>query len=271
MAPITLPCSCTATPLTENGLIYAMDTLHIDAATLWAMLFVETHGCGYLASRRPQILFERHLFSKSTGGKHDDAAPDVSDPVPGGYGPGGDNQYSRLAQAYALDVEAALASASWGLGQVLGEFATKVGYSSVNDMVTAMATSEDRQLRAVVGFIQWQNLEGALQQQNWAAYAKAYNGVDYAKNQYDSRLSMAYNLYKDPARRPDLTVRTAQMLLYLLGYDPHGVDGSTGAHTLTALHNFQYAQGQSLSTEIDDGVVASLQAALPAAVSLSFS
>ena len=265
----TIACSCSATPLTADGLQHAMDTLNIDAATLWAMVNVETHGCGYFASRRPQILFERHLFSKSTGGQYDATAPDVSNPVPGGYGPGGDSQYTRLAQAYALDAEAALGSASWGLGQILGSHATNVGYNSVDDMVTAMACSEDKQLEAVVGFIQWQNLEKALHQQNWAAYARSYNGVDYAKNQYDTKLSLAYNLFKDPAKRPDLTVRTAQMLLYLLGYDPHGVDGSMGAHTLTALHNFQAAQGQTLSTEIDDGVMASLNAALPAAVNLS--
>src|SRR5258708_4200452 len=265
----TLPFLCSATPLTTNGLQSAMDALSIDAATLWARVLVETHGCGFFPSRRPQILYERHLFAKSTGGQYDATAPHVSTPVAGGYGPGGDNQYTRLAQAYALDANAALGSASWGLGQVLGQHAPHVGYNSVDDMVTAMAASEDQQLQAVVGFIQWQNLENALQQQNWAAYARAYNGIDYAKNQYDTKLSLAYSLFKEPAKRPDMTVRTAQMLLYLLGYDPHGVDGSMGAHTLTALHNFQAAQQQTLSTEIDDGVVASLVASLPAAVSLS--
>ncbi|KAA6462972.1 DUF3380 domain-containing protein [Acidobacteria bacterium AB60] len=266
----TLTCSCSATPLTADGLQYAMDTLNIDAPTLWAMVFVETHGCGYFASRRPQILFERHLFSKSTGGQYDATAPDVSNPVAGGYGLGGENQYTRLAQAYALDSTAALASASWGLGQILGQHATHVGYGSVEDMVTAMSASEDDQLKAVVGYIQWQNLERALQQQDWAAYARSYNGIDYAKNQYDTRLSGAYLNFKDPSKRPDLTVRTAQMLLYLLGYDPHGVDGSIGAHTLTALHNFQAARGQTLTTGIDDGVIAALTAALPDAVCLAF-
>lgn len=264
----TLPCSCTATPLTANGLQYAMDTLGIDAPTLWAMVFVETHGCGYFPTRRPQILFERHLFSKATNGQYDTC--DVSNPVPGGYGLGGDNQYSRLAQAYALSSDAALGSASWGLGQILGQHAPHIGYNSVSDMVTAMATSEDEQLKAVVGFIQWQNLTGALQQQNWAAYARAYNGPDYAKNQYDTRLSGAYQNFQDQSKQPNLTVRSAQMLLYLLGYDPHGVDGSLGAHTLTALHNFQAAQQQTLTPNIDDGVVTSLAAALPAAVNLSF-
>src|SRR5258708_30939177 len=231
----TLPFLCSATPLTTNGLQSAMDALSIDAATLWAMVFVETHGCGFFPSRRPQILYERHLFSKSTGGQYDATAPGVSSPVAGGYGPGGDNQYTRLAQAYALDTDAALGSASWGLGQVLGQHAPHVGYNSVSDMVTAMSASEDQQLQAVVGFIRWQNLAKPLQQQNWAAYAKAYNGVDYAKNQYDTRLSMAYNLFKDPSKRPDLTRRTAQILLYLLAYDPHVLDGTMCANQLTAL------------------------------------
>ena len=266
----TIACSCTATPLTANGLQYAMDTLSIDAPTLWAMVFVETHGCGYFPSRRPQILFERHLFSKATNGEFDSSAPDVSNPVAGGYGAGGDNQYTRLAQAYALDADSALGSASWGLGQILGQHATHIGYNSVGDMVTAMATSEDEQLKAVVGFIQWTGLQSALQQQNWAAYARSYNGPDYAKNQYDSRLNGAWQTFQDPSKQPNLTVRTAQMVLYLLGYDPHGVDGSLGAHTLTALHSFQAAQQQPLTPAIDDSVVTSLVAALPAAVNLSF-
>jgi hypothetical protein len=264
-----LPCLCTATPLSEAGLQAAMDALNVDAATLWAMVHVETHGCGFFASRRPQILFERHKFSQHTGGQYDATAPDVSNPIPGGYGAPGDFQYTRLGEAYDLDPDAALMSASWGLGQVMGENFAMVGYASVSDMVAAMVSSEDEQLEAVVAFVKSKNVATALQQQTWAVYAAAYNGADYAKYNYDSNLSAAYSLFQDPAKRPDLSVRTAQMYLTLLGYNPQGVDGSMGAHTLTALHNFQVAQQQTLSTAIDDGVVASLLAALPAATNLS--
>lgn len=264
-----LPCSCTATPLTASGMQSAMDALGIDAPTLWAILYVETHGCGYFSSRRPQILFERHLFHQYTGGKFDAVAPDISNPIPGGYGPGGDSQYARLAAAYALDPEAALQAASWGLGQILGVHATEIGYKSVDDMVDAMACSEDKQLQAVVGFIQHKKLETALQKQQWADYARVYNGSDYAKNQYDTRLQQAYTSFQDTTRRPDLSVRTAQMLLHLLGYDPHGVDGSMGAHTLTALHNFQVDQKLPLTPGINDDVISTLVGALPAATNLS--
>lgn len=278
----TLPIPCTAAPLTPNGLSSAMSTLGIDAPTLWAMLHVETKGCGYFASRRPQILFERHLFSKLTGGAWNATAPDVSNPVPGGYGAGGDAQYARLAKAYTLNPndppdlsvrtptrEAALKSASWGLGQVLGVNATEVGFQSVWDMVEGMSASEDQQLRAVVGFIRRNNLVDALQRKNWAAYASVYNGENYAQNQYDVKLGQAYATYLNPAQLPNLTVRTGQLLLYLLGFDPQAIDGSLGVHTLTALHNFQSQHKLALTPGIDDAVVTSLAAALPPTPSLS--
>jgi len=280
----TLPFPCTATPLSADGVQTAIDTLGVDAATLWAMLRVETKGCGYLASRRPQILFERHLFSQLTNGAWDATAPDISDPQPGGYGAGGEFQYTRLGEAYSINPAdpddpsvptdtrtAALQSASWGLGQVLGTNAASVGFVSVQDMVTAMADSEDAQLQAVVGFIQANNLQAPLQQQDWATYARRYNGPSYAKNQYDTKLAQAYALFQDATKVPDLNVRAGQLLLLLLGFNPGGVDGALGPKTLAALNSFQSQQGLPLTTGIDASVVASLTAALPAAPNLSLS
>jgi len=277
----TLPFPCTATPLSANGVQNAINTLGIDAATLWAMLHVETMGCGYLASRRPQILFERHIFSQLTNGTWDATAPDVSNPVPGGYGASGEFQYTRLGKAYSLNLSdppdpsvptptrnAALASTSWGLGQVLGTNANLVGFGAIQDMVASMSGSEDGQLQAVVGFIQARKLQTPLQQQDWIAYAEKYNGPNYAQNQYDQRLGQAHVLYQDATKLPDLTVRAGQLLLLLLGFNPSGVDGSIGPNTLTALHNFQSQQQLTLTTGIDAGVLATLTAVLPAAPGL---
>jgi hypothetical protein len=278
----TLPFPCVAAPLSANGVQNAINTLGIDAPTLWAMLHVESLGCGFLASRRPQILFERHIFSQLTNGAWDAVAPGVSNPQPGGYGPSGDNQYTRLGQAYGLNAAdppdpsvptptrtAALQSASWGLGQVLGTNATSVGFASIQDMVTSMTASEDGQLQAVVGFIQANNLQNALQQQDWTTYAEKYNGPGYAKNQYDKRLAQAYAQFQDATKIPDLTVRAGQLLLFLLGFNPSGIDGAIGPNTLTALHNFQSQQQQPLTTGIDGNVVAALNAALPPAPNLA--
>lgn len=266
----TLPFPCSALALSSTGFQSAVDSLGVDPATVWAMLSVETLGRGFLPDRRPQILFERHIFHGLTGGQWDQSNPDISNALPGDYGPSGAAQYPRLGRAVALDQDAALKSASWGLGQVMGENFAVAGFADVGSMVTAMAASEDAQLAAVVGFITANRLDKALQNQDWAGYARGYNGASYAKNSYDTKLAQSYATLKAGTSVPDLTVRTAQLYLLFLGYNPMGVDGQVGSHTLTALHNFQSANGQALTTGIDDGVVAALTAALPSAADLSF-
>ena len=265
----TLPFPCTALPLRSVGFQSSVDALGVDAATVWAMLSVETLGRGFLPDRRPQILFERHVFHGLTGGQFDQDYPDISNSQPGGYGPSGAAQYPRLARAVALDQDAALKSTSWGLGQVMGENYAIAGFADVGSMVQAMAASEDSQLTAVVGFITSNGLQKALQDRHWAAYAQGYNGAGYAKNSYDTRLAQSYAVFKAGANVPNLTVRAAQLYLLFLGYDPQGVDGQTGAHTLTALHNFQSANGQPLTTGINVDVVSALAAALPPARNLA--
>ncbi len=278
----TLPFPCTATPLSAGGLQSAMDKLKIDPPTIWAMLHVETNGCGYSVSRRPKILYERHIFSGLTHGQYDAAAPDVSNPDPGGYGASGDPQYARLGKAFNLDPaapddpsvptptrNAALESASWGLGQVLGSNYSDVGFDSAFHMVSAMAASEDLQLQAVVGFVLHKGLDTALQNQKWADYALHYNGKNYAENQYDSKLNDAYTLYQDASKLPNLTVRSAQLLLFLLGNNPGGIDGAAGAHTILALQAFQRANGLPVTSTVDQGAVDALTAALPDAPMLS--
>jgi len=264
----TLPFPCSSLPLSSTGFQSAVNTLGIDTPTMLAMLTVETPGCGFLSDRRPQILFERHIFSRLTGGVWDAGYPSISNPAPGGYGPGGAWQYSRLGSAVALNQEAALRSASWGLGQVMGENFTEAGFPSVDAMVAGACATEDQQLAAVVGFITANGLETALQAKDWAAYAHGYNGPNYAQNGYDTKLAHYYALFSNAANAPDLTIRAAQVYLLFLGFDPHGIDGQLGANTLTALHTYQSKNGQLLTTGIDANVVATLAAAMPTASDL---
>jgi hypothetical protein len=105
--------------LSEDGLQKASASLGVDLPALWAVMTVETRGCGFLRDKKPVILFERHWFRKLTNGKFDAIAPDLSNKTPGGYGSVND-QHERLARAIGLDRQAALSSASWGLGQVMG-------------------------------------------------------------------------------------------------------------------------------------------------------
>jgi hypothetical protein len=242
-----------AEPLDLDGLVEATERLGIKAAELWAVIDVETYGYGFIADRRPLLLFERHKFHGFTNGKYDAADPDISDPKWGGYGKGGANQYERLKRAIALDRDAALRSASWGIGQVMGFNFKVAGFKDVEKMVSAMIESESKQLAAMANFIVDKKLHKALQSHDWASFALGYNGADYAKNKYDTRLAAAYQ-----RRRiilPDLKIRAAQIYLVFLGYDPKGIDGLTGRGINAALQDFLEDNGLPAGSEIDEDLL----------------
>lgn len=241
-----------AKPLSAAGLEAATNRLGVDAPALWAVLTVETSGCGFLPDRRPKILFERHWFSRLTQGQFNAQAPDISNATSGGYGAGGAFQYERLAKAIAMNRTAALKSTSWGLGQVMGFNAAKVGFANVNALVAASQESEDAQLGAMVAFIDQANLAPALRAGDWAAFAFSYNGQDFQKNKYDEKLDLFHKRYQQ-GPMPNLAVRTAQMGLMLLGYGgARFVDGWFGSNTQKALMRFQANEGLNASGRIDD-------------------
>src|ERR1700736_6171754 len=115
----SLPFQGSAFGLTPDGLASVGSGLGVHAPEIWTVLTVETSGCRFLPDRRPQIFFERHIFHRLTQGRFDDG--DISDPTPGGYGPRGAQQYDRLSKAIAKDRVSALQSASWGIGQIMGQ------------------------------------------------------------------------------------------------------------------------------------------------------
>ena len=245
-------------PLSETGFATASNELGVEPAALWACLKVETSGRGFLPDRRPAILFERHIFHRETGGAFDATAPDVSNGQAGGYGAGGANQYTRLLVAIALDRRAALRSASWGIGQVMGFHAEGLGYGDVEAMVAAMVKSEDEQLHAMARFIETTSgLQPAMQRKDWTSFARGYNGADFAKNQYDTKLANQYAQLVTNGL-PDLRVRSAQLYLTYRGLNPGAVDGLIGSRTRDALRRFQQQAGLGATGEADGETLARL-------------
>ena len=234
--------------LSSVGLTAAADALSVDLPEIWAVIAVETSSFGFLADRRPQILFERHLFHRLTQGRFDDG--DISDQRPGGYGPPGTHQYDRLNVAIQLDRPAALRSTSWGLGQILGSNHAMAGYADVESFVTAMTDSEDLQLAAVSAFLRAAGLDGPLQQHRWSVFARGYNGPLYALNKYDVRLLGEYQKATAGALA-DLAIRTVQLYLQYRGYDVGPVDGVLGPHTRSAIEAFQAAEGLPQTGDVD--------------------
>jgi hypothetical protein len=260
-----LPFSGTATPLSAVALVRAAKALDCEAAVIDAVLRVETGGAGgFLAdgSGRPRILFEAHLFARATGGRYNASHPTISSPIWNrALYLGGAAEYDRLAQAVALDRGAALKSTSWGLFQILGQNHVPAGFRAVEYFVSAMATGEDAQLAAFTSFCTSEGLAAYLRARAWAAFARRYNGPQFAENRYADKLELAYQaaLKPVPAAKAEVSPNGSRPVLRLgdrgeavsrlqmvlrRHREPHLlVDGILGRATEEALIRFQTAVG----------------------------
>src|SRR5688500_14158988 len=139
---------------------------------------------GFNDDGTPVVLFERHKFDRLTNGRFRGkrvpglpaTVASISEPSWGGYGPKA-AQHKKLDFAAALDREAALKSASWGLFQILGENYAAAGFDSLQAFVNAMIRDVDGHLRALTMFIRSnRELLTSLRSRDWAVFAYNYNG-----------------------------------------------------------------------------------------------
>jgi hypothetical protein len=188
-------------PLTPEAAVAAALGLGIEVAALRAIAQVESGGAGFDSQGRPKILYERQVFSRSTTprGRFDAQHPDIS--APKGYGPGNygtaDQQWPKLARAYQLDGDAALKACSWGTFQILGKNHKVSGFPDVRSFVAEMFASPAGHLRALARFIRANpSIHRGLRTHDWAAVAKGYNGSNYKRFSYDTKLATAYEKFK---------------------------------------------------------------------------
>lgn len=194
--------------LRNATLVAAAARLGVELAAIFAVNEVESAGSGFLGTGKPKILFERHVMHQRLAlprAEGDDQAalrrhadelaaqyPALVNTKPGGY-IGGAAEHQRLAQARMIDALCANESASWGAFQIMGYHAERLGYASVDEFVRLMSQDENQQFEAFVRFIEADPaLLKALKGKKWAAFAKAYNGPNYARNLYDVKLERAY-------------------------------------------------------------------------------
>jgi hypothetical protein len=198
---IALPGLAMPAHLKDADLVKAAAVLGVPVAAIRAVNEVESRGQGFLPDGRPVILFERHKFFKALAERKIDPAPlaakypNIVSSTAGGY-MGGAAEYTRLASAERINADAAHESASWGAFQIMGFHWKRLEYSSIADFVARMQQSEADHLDGFVRFIAADTaLLAALKGRKWAAFAKGYNGPDYARNLYDAKLAQAYAKY----------------------------------------------------------------------------
>lgn len=182
-----------AAPLSSAEINAVAQRMGCEPAVVRAVLKVESKGSGFGADNRPLILYEPHIFSRLTKHVYDQSHQRISYaqwktlPYPATQA----ERYQQLAEAYALDPENAVASASWGLFQIMGMNFAMCGFTSAKAFVADISQSEARMLSAFEAFIRTNNLVDELQRKDWAGFAKAYNGAGQVET-YSRLLANAY-------------------------------------------------------------------------------
>jgi hypothetical protein len=185
----------------NNGLVHqdylrAANRLHCDVAAIRAVCEVEAPKGGFFPDGTPTTLFEGHKFHAFTDGRFSAEHPGISYEswTREHYG-NWEREKERLAEAIALDREAALKSASWGRFQIMGFNHAAAGFRTVQKFVNAMYESEAAQLDAFVNFVLHEKLDDELRERRWAAFSRKYNGPGFRANRYDEKLAAAFNRY----------------------------------------------------------------------------
>ena len=181
--------------LTQRGIERAAAFIGCTVRAMHAVIAVEAAGDGFLADGRPKILFERHKFyalcDQARAQEWSRTVPDICNPKSGGY-VGNEGEYPRLYRALQLDADAAIESASWGIGQIMGFNWRLAGERSLHGFVLAMHNDEDTQLMLMANTIRGLGASDELCRLDWAGFARIYNGSGYARNKYDTKLAAAY-------------------------------------------------------------------------------
>lgn len=260
---------------------------NVEPAALLAVCEVESGGkaFSYVAGRRePTIRFEGHYFDRLIAPSKQDAARRAglaSSQVGRVKNPRSQaDRWRLLKKAMRLDKSAALQSVSWGIGQVMGAHWKRLGYSSPEALAAEARSSVSGQVKLMMRFIRDQGLDTQMAANDWAGFARVYNGPQYKRNNYDLRMAAAYERHRNrrllagKTRKPRteslammrfndaLSVREMQRMLNAAGFILK-VDGSFGIETDKVLRAFQRSVGLQVDGVYSKIVRTALIAAMP--------
>lgn len=225
----------------------------IEPAILMAVIEIESNGAEFGPSGLPIIRWEGHYFdrlvsadkreeARNAGLAHPSAGK-IKNPKDQG------KRYEILARAMKIDRVAALSSISIGVGQVMGSHWEKLGFNNVAEMFDQARTGYIGQVELMLRYIVAFGLLDELKRYDWDAFARGYNGKNYAAGGYHTKLKAAYLRLTGaaPASKAEgmlrmgskgKSVRELQQLLVRAGFAVK-VDSDFGPSTRDAVRGFQ--------------------------------
>lgn len=271
-----------AARLAQGDIGDAAKELGVETAVLLAFTEVEAAGKGFDTQGRPKMLFEPHVFYRELGNTSARAVAvqlglAYAKWLPGKYP---SDSYPRLMRAIEINETAALRSASYGLGQILGSNHLACGHTTVQDMVSAAMASERAQLFQMVtlmrawGMVPMLTGKDFTRPDSWRQAASKWNGAGYATHNYHGRMAAAYAKhlkvgYLPPALPTAVVlgagmkgeaVRNWQTDLQAYGFKfAYGIDGRFGPETVKHTRAFQLSKGLTVDGRVGPDTLAAMK------------
>jgi hypothetical protein len=250
---------------------------NIEPAALSAVVDTESAGIAFTTVQgvdMPLIRIEGHYFDRLVPADKQAAAraAGLASPISGKVKnpKSQEDRYRMFSRMCDIDKAAAIMSCSWGVGQVMGAHWEALNFVSAEAFRAFVIASVGNQVEVMVRFIERNGLVDEIARQDWAGFARGYNGPSYKANAYDTKLAAAFAAYGgrgaiSPAAgmlrmgSSGAGVRELQALLVRAGATIK-VDGDYGPSTRDAVRAFQ----QSKSLTVDGIAGPEVQTALKA-------
>lgn len=182
--------------LTEQDFEEVARELGVEVAAIKAVVDIEagrTHQ-GFAAPGKPLINFDLTMFRRFATRRGVNLSKfSKSHSIVFTSSKGSQTRaHNRLEAAKSINKNAAIEGTFWGMFQIGGFNWKRCGAESLEDFVEKMSRSERDQLDMFAKFITSTGLVKHLQNKNWAAFARGYNGPSYARRSYHTRMASSY-------------------------------------------------------------------------------
>lgn len=185
--------------LTEEDFAEVAESLGVEVAAIKAVVEIEAGRAheGFASPGHPLINFDLTMFRRFAQrrgvnlSKYSKSHAVVFNSHRGSQ----ERARRRLDAARTINPHAAIEGTFWGMFQIGGFNWKKCGCSSIEEFEERMSRSERDQLDMFAEFIKNAGLLKHLQNKNWTAFSRGYNGPSYARRGYHTRMAAAYNKY----------------------------------------------------------------------------
>ncbi|MBD5184359.1 MAG: N-acetylmuramidase family protein [Bacteroidales bacterium] len=182
--------------LTDADFNLVAKRLGVEVAAIKAVVVIEAGEKmeGFWAPGVPVVNFDRTMYNRYRSKASSKGNP--SEKVPSGLKGYPLQEWTQLVTARKSNVDAANMGTFWGMFQIGGFNYKQCGCSSVAEMVRLMSYSELEQLELFASFLINTGMVNDLKAKNWASFAKKYNGPNYARRGYHTKMANAYARFK---------------------------------------------------------------------------